>query len=140
MCEISGEKAKIIETMSPSEIAEAAAKTLQIIFGPAVVESPVGCAVHKWGQDEFTFGSYFNYTVGVSPEHIRAMNRPMCAHVRQICSRTCSRKHSCLQFAGEGCNGAKIATLQGAYESGMKSALHIINCHLFGRKKKYSCA
>lgn len=124
MCEVSGDKARIVESMTTAEIASSVVRTLEILFGVGNVEFPIGCVIHKWGEDEFCFGSYFNYTVGVSPEHIQALNRPLCGHIRNSCADS-----SCLQFAGEACNASKIATLQGAYESGLKAALHIINRH-----------
>lgn len=136
MCEVAGAKARIVEAMSPADIAAAVVKTLEIIFGYGVVQNPIGCVLHKWGEDPFAYGAYFNYSIGTSPDRLRAMSRPLCAcgdglHARN--RKECNQGGACLQLAGEGLNAANIATLQGAYDSGLRAALHVIHRHDHGR-------
>ena len=123
LCEIHGEKALMIENMTLSDIALKAMETLKVIFGDAT-QMPIGCITHKWGKDEFCFGSWNNYSIGVTPAHIKALNTPLCN-----CNSLTSSTKSCLQFAGEGTSPGNMATLQGAYESGVRASLHIINRH-----------
>ncbi len=129
MAEVSGDKARIIECMSHEEIADAAVETLKIIFGSALSERPVGCVVHKWGTDEFAYGSWNNYVIGVSPQCIQNLCEPLCSCNTNSLFSSHHLSKTCLQFAGEGTSMLKMGTLQGAYESGERAARHILKHH-----------
>jgi monoamine oxidase len=122
LAEIYGDKAVLLESMSVADIVDCAVETLKIIFGTHV-ERPIGFVTHKWGSDPFTYGSWHNYNTGLTADMVAAIGKPFCEY-------PCGLGLGCIQIAGEGTNVSHMGTMQGAYESGVRAASHLINHHI----------
>lgn len=123
--QVFGRRALQLETMSSQAIAAAAHDTLKILFGKDVPR-PIGCEYHKWGCDEFSYGSWNSIAVGSSPADLFNFKAPVeCSHHGQSCA-------GCLQFAGEWTDPARMGLLQGAFLTGERAAEHIIKNHRKG--------
>ena len=126
-----------------ADLAASAFLTLQMIFGPEVAEPPIGCITKVWNQDPLTLGSWCNYCVGVSPQDVIQLGQPICSccpspeepppnprlNPKQKGPRAGSLNSCSLQISGEGTSPIQVGTLQGAHETGVRSAKHIIQFH-----------
>mmetsp|Transcript_4110 Transcript_4110/g.6363 ORF Transcript_4110/g.6363 Transcript_4110/m.6363 type:complete len:586 (-) Transcript_4110:237-1994(-) len=121
LAQVYGRRARIVESMTPQELSAAAVSTLKMIFGDNV-PSPVGCATHKWGRDEFCFGSWNNFRVGVTLQDIFQFTLPVSCPLGE-------ESPCCLQMAGEWTHSTKMGLMQGAFETGERCARHIISHH-----------
>ena len=68
--------------------------------------------ITRWGEDEFSLGSYSALHVGSKPEHCKILSSPIGKQVWLI---------------GEHCNFEQLGTVYGAYLSGHQSANEVIN-------------
>jgi hypothetical protein len=142
--EISGEFCDLMNNCTLADLAASAFLTLQMIFGVALAEPPIGCITKIWNQDPLTLGSWCNYCVGVSPQDVIQLGQPICS----CCPSpeepppnpllTSKKKRtgvlnasltSSLQISGEGTSPIQVGTLQGAHETGVRSAKHILQYH-----------
>jgi monoamine oxidase len=127
---VHGRRAVQVEQMTNGDIASAACLSLRMIFGD-IVTNPVGCAIHKWGQDRFSMGSYCATCPGTTAEAMKIMASPMCGITNSLARKlACKARQSCLQFAGEGTDYECIGLLQGAHNSGTRAAQHIVKFHM----------
>jgi monoamine oxidase len=135
MAYASGSRAWQLESMSDVEIASCAYASLRLIFGDAV-PAPIGCAMHRWGNDPYSRGAYSALAVGVSKDTMKDFATPMHrAKPSGVCNGLVSEAlggftNRSLQFAGEATEFELIGLLQGAYTSGMRAAQHIISSKL----------
>jgi hypothetical protein len=121
LAQVYGRRARIVESMTPQALADAAVSTLKMIFGDDI-PAPIGVTTHPWGRDQYAYGSWNNYRVGVTRQEISEFTFPMACPNRQD-------KSLCIQFAGEWTHPTKMGLLQGAYETGARCANHIVNSH-----------
>lgn len=121
LAQVYGRRARIVEGMTPQALADAAVSTLKMIFGDDI-PAPIGVSTHPWGRDQYAYGSWNNYRVGVTRQDISEFTFPMACPYRQ-------EKSLCIQLAGEWTHPSKMGLLQGAYETGARCANHIINSH-----------
>ncbi|QDZ20861.1 lysine-specific histone demethylase [Chloropicon primus] len=101
----SGEAARSFEGKGKEEIKDEMMARLRLMFGN--VPDPVACEATDWGRDEFAFGSYSNIVVGSKGETCDVLAEDVCQRVF---------------FAGEATIKENIATMHGAFRSGMRTA------------------
>lgn len=108
---ISGKSAQEAEaSLSDQQIEEEVLSSLSSIFGQEIPK-PRQVVISRWGQDEFSKGSYSFNQLGSSPKHRRELARPLKDRV---------------YFAGEATHVEHFATAQGALFSGIKAAKQIL--------------
>lgn len=120
--QVYGRRALQLETMSPGEVAGIAHESLKMIFG-LDIPKPIGCFFHKWGLDEWAYGSWNSLKVGADTKDLYDFKSPV--YCQSVHNRSCS----CLQFAGEWTDPSKMGLLQGAYATGERAADHILSQH-----------
>ncbi|RDL34723.1 Uncharacterized protein BP5553_07851 [Venustampulla echinocandica] len=96
------------KTSNEAVIAEATA-VLKTVFGPTV-PTPVEAVITRWGQDEFSRGSYSYTGPNFRPDDYEVMAQPI----------------GNLFFAGEHTCGTHPATVHGAYISGLRAASEVL--------------
>ena len=104
-----GEYGRFSETLSDTQLVEAAMRVLQTIYGPDIPQ-PTGHLATRWAADPYTYGSYSYLPIGATPDDRLALAQP----VNQI-----------LFFAGEATSVNSPATVHGAYMSGERAAREI---------------
>lgn len=122
--QVYGDSARIIEKLGMKEISNLACKVLSQIFKDEF-EEPIGCIVHKWGSDESVGGSWSLAGMNSSLDDFDEFAKPVC---------DCFGTNSCLQLCGEATNRRFYGTVHGAYQSGIRSAEHLIKQHILQEK------
>ncbi|CAN0927357.1 Lysine-specific histone demethylase 1 homolog 1 [Linum grandiflorum] len=111
---VAGDAAVKFETMSPVESVRRVLQMLRGIFHPKgiVVPDPVQSVCTRWGQDQFTYGSYSYVAVGSSGDDYDLLAE--------------SVGDGRVFFAGEATNKQYPATMHGAFLSGMREAANML--------------
>ncbi|KAF4625778.1 hypothetical protein G7Y89_g12386 [Cudoniella acicularis] len=107
---MAGDAAFKTESMSNEAIVAEATAVLKTVFGPGV-PAPVEAVVTRWGQDEFSRGSYSYTGPNFRPDDYEVMAKPI----------------GNLFFAGEHTCGTHPATVHGAYISGLRVASEVLD-------------
>ncbi|KAL8553525.1 hypothetical protein ACS0TY_002003 [Phlomoides rotata] len=110
---VAGEAAVKFEKMSPVESVTRVLEILKGIFSPKgiAVPDPVQAVCTRWGQDQFSYGSYSYVAIGASGDDYDILAENIAGRVF---------------FAGEATNRQYPATMHGALLSGMREAAHIM--------------
>ncbi|KAL6501222.1 Lysine-specific histone demethylase 1 1 [Orobanche hederae] len=110
---VAGEAALKFELMSPVESVNRVLEILKGIFSPKgiAVPDPVQAVCTRWGQDQFSYGSYSYVAIGASGDDYDILAENVADRVF---------------FAGEATNRQYPATMHGAFLSGMREAAHIM--------------
>lgn len=110
---VAGEAAVKFERMSPVESVGKVLEILKGIFSPKgiAVPDPVQAVCTRWGQDQFSYGSYSYVAIGASGDDYDVLAENVADRVF---------------FAGEATNKQYPATMHGAFLSGMREAAHIM--------------
>ncbi|KAL0287439.1 UNVERIFIED_CONTAM: Lysine-specific histone demethylase 11 [Sesamum angustifolium] len=110
---VAGEAAVKFERMSPIESVSRVLEILKGIFSPKgiAVPDPVQAVCTRWGQDQFSYGSYSYVAIGASGDDYDILAENVADRVF---------------FAGEATNKQYPATMHGAFLSGMREAAHIM--------------
>ncbi|KAK4357799.1 hypothetical protein RND71_023409 [Anisodus tanguticus] len=110
---VAGEAAVKFEKMSPLESVVRVLEILKGIFSPKgiAVPDPLQAVCTRWGQDQFSYGSYSYVAIGASGDDYDIL-------AESVGDR--------LFFAGEATNKQYPATMHGAFLSGMREAAHIL--------------
>ncbi|KAH6823634.1 LSD1-like 1 [Perilla frutescens var. hirtella] len=110
---VAGEAAVKFEKNSPVESVNRVLEILKGIFSPKgiAVPDPVQAVCTRWGQDQFSYGSYSYVAVGASGDDYDILAESVADRVF---------------FAGEATNKQYPATMHGAFLSGMREAAHIM--------------
>ncbi|KAL6560723.1 Lysine-specific histone demethylase 1 1 [Orobanche gracilis] len=110
---VAGEAAVKFELMSPVESVNRVLEILKGIFSPKgiAVPDPVQAVCTRWGQDQFSYGSYSYVAIGASGDDYDILAENVADRVF---------------FAGEATNRQYPATMHGAFLSGMREAAHIM--------------
>ncbi|KAG8364139.1 hypothetical protein BUALT_Bualt19G0095800 [Buddleja alternifolia] len=110
---VAGEAAVKFEKMYPVESVNRVLEILKGIFSPKgiAVPDPVQAVCTRWGQDQFSYGSYSYVAIGASGDDYDIL-------AENVADR--------LFFAGEATNRQYPATMHGAFLSGMREAAHIM--------------
>ncbi|KAL6531688.1 Lysine-specific histone demethylase 1 1 [Orobanche minor] len=110
---VAGEAALKFELMSPVESVNRVLEILKGIFSPKgiAVPDPVQAVCTRWGQDQFSYGSYSYVAIGASGDDYDILAENVSDRVF---------------FAGEATNRQYPATMHGAFLSGMREAAHIM--------------
>lgn len=145
--EICGDHCDVMKDCTFEELASSAFNTLRMIFGSEITEYPIGCITKPWNTDPLTYGSWCNYCLGVSPQDVIQLGQPICSccpspdqsptnpllnsiKKAKALSSVLPNSSACsLQIAGEGTSPVQVGTLQGAHDTGIRSAKHIIEFH-----------
>jgi monoamine oxidase len=106
-----GRVAERIEELSEEEIQSQALQSLRNFFAPAVIPEPKQVIITKWGQDEWTRGSYSYNAFGSKHKDRKLLAEPV---------------NQQLYFAGEACHSDFFGTTNGALFSGQISANRIV--------------
>ena len=104
-----GDAARRLESLSDEEAVREAMEVLRSIFDKDATD-PVNSIVTRWSADPFTRGVYSHMRVGSSYDHFDALAEP-------IGDR--------LFFAGEATERVHMATVHGAYLSGLREAKRV---------------
>ncbi|KZV52477.1 lysine-specific histone demethylase 11 [Dorcoceras hygrometricum] len=109
---VAGEAAVKFEKMSPVDSVGRVLDILKGIFSPKgiAVPAPVQAICTRWGQDQFSYGSYSYVAIGASGDDYDILAENVADRVF---------------FAGEATNRQYPATMHGAFLSGMREAAHI---------------
>jgi monoamine oxidase len=99
-------RAREVERMPDSAVVAAAMRQLRGAFGSSVPD-PTGFLVTRWGQEQFTRGSYSIVPVGASYDDHTTLAKPVGDR---------------LFFAGEATNTKYPSTVHGAYLTGVREA------------------
>ncbi|KAK6121212.1 hypothetical protein DH2020_045038 [Rehmannia glutinosa] len=110
---VAGEAAVKFEKMSPIESVNRVLEILKGIFSPKgiAVPDPLQAVCTRWGQDQFSYGSYSYVAIGASGDDYDILAENVADRVF---------------FAGEATNRQYPATMHGAFLSGMREAAHIM--------------
>ncbi|KAL3635317.1 Lysine-specific histone demethylase 1 1 [Castilleja foliolosa] len=110
---VAGEAAVKFEMMSPVESVNRVLEILKGIFSPKgiAVPDPVQAICTRWGQDQFSYGSYSYVGIGASGDDYDILAEDIAGRVF---------------FAGEATNKQYPATMHGAFLSGMREAAHMM--------------
>ncbi|KAI3448254.1 hypothetical protein Pfo_004919 [Paulownia fortunei] len=110
---VAGEAAVKFERMSPIESVGRVLEILKGIFSPKgiAVPDPLQAVCTRWGQDQFSYGSYSYVAIGASGDDYDILAENVADRVF---------------FAGEATNRQYPATMHGAFLSGMREAAHIM--------------
>ncbi|KAK4424324.1 Lysine-specific histone demethylase 11 [Sesamum alatum] len=110
---VAGEAAVKFERMSPIESVSRVLEILKGIFSPKgiAVPDPLQAVCTRWGQDQFSYGSYSYVAIGASGDDYDILAENVADRVF---------------FAGEATNKQYPATMHGAFLSGMREAAHIM--------------
>ncbi|KAL8027515.1 hypothetical protein ABFX02_14G099700 [Erythranthe guttata] len=110
---VAGEAAVKFESMSPVESVNRVLEILRGIYGPKgiAVPDPVQAVCTRWGQDQFSYGSYSYVAIGASGDDYDILAESVGDRVF---------------FAGEATNKQYPATMHGAFMSGMREAANIM--------------
>lgn len=73
--------AKKIETMTENEVIKLTMKSLYKIFGEKI-PNPKKVLITKWNTDEFSLGSYTYLPVGILPEEINKLIKPVIVFIK----------------------------------------------------------
>ena len=103
---VAGDEAQKLERLSDQEIVAHAQKIMRIMFGADVPE-PSATQVTRWGQDQFSLGSYSYAPVGAAGNDHDLLAAPV---------------NERLLFAGEATHRRFPSTVHGAYLSGLREA------------------
>ncbi|KAL2476890.1 Lysine-specific histone demethylase 1-like protein 1 [Forsythia ovata] len=110
---VAGEAALKFENMSPMDSVSRVLEILKGIFSPKgiAVPDPLQAVCTRWGQDQFSYGSYSYVAIGASGDDYDILAESVADRVF---------------FAGEATNKQYPATMHGAFLSGMREAAHIM--------------
>ncbi|XP_076954050.1 lysine-specific histone demethylase 1 homolog 1-like [Bidens hawaiensis] len=110
---VAGEAAIGFEQMSPVESVNKVMEILKGIFNPKgiAVPDPLQAICTRWGQDEFSYGSYSYVGIGASGNDYDVL-------AESVGGR--------LFFAGEATNKLYPATMHGAFLSGLREAANML--------------
>lgn len=110
---VAGEAAVRFERNSPVESVNRVLEILKGIFSPKgiAVPDPIQAVCTRWGQDQFSYGSYSYVAVGASGDDYDILAESVGDRVF---------------FAGEATNKQYPATMHGAFLSGMRESAHIM--------------
>ncbi|KAG6414918.1 hypothetical protein SASPL_122295 [Salvia splendens] len=110
---VAGEAAVKFEKSSAVESVNKVLDILKSIFSPKgiAVPDPIQAVCTRWGQDQFSYGSYSYVAVGASGDDYDILAESVADRVF---------------FAGEATNKQYPATMHGAFLSGMREAAHIM--------------
>ncbi|XP_059648052.1 lysine-specific histone demethylase 1 homolog 1 [Cornus florida] len=111
---VAGEAAINFEMMSPVASVERVLDILRAIFDPKgiSVPNPLQAVCTRWGQDQFTYGSYSYVAVGSSGDDYDILAE--------------SVGDGRVFFAGEATNKQYPATMHGAFLSGMRESANML--------------
>lgn len=111
---VAGEAAIKFEKMSPVEAVGKVLEVLKGIFNPKgiAVPDPLQAVCTRWGQDQFTYGSYSYVAIGSSGDDYDILAE--------------SVGDGRVFFAGEATNKQYPATMHGAFLSGMREAANML--------------
>ncbi|CAB9519033.1 specific histone demethylase 1 homolog 1 [Seminavis robusta] len=116
-----GRIAEQVEELSDQEIRDSAFDALKKMFCDTEIPEPKQVIITRWGDDEFTYGSYsFNAVGGNQSDH----------------SRIAEGVNKKLYFAGEHCHLQYFGTCQGAYMSGTNAVKQLVRDANKGGAKK----
>ncbi|RKF82581.1 Lysine-specific histone demethylase 1A [Golovinomyces cichoracearum] len=107
---MAGEAAFATEKSTNEDLLIEASGVLKKIFGPSI-PNPIETIITRWGQDEYSRGSYSYTGPNFKPDDYEAMAQPI----------------GNLFFAGEHTCGTHPATVHGAYISGLRAASEVLD-------------
>jgi monoamine oxidase len=99
-----GATARDLSSQPDGAVIDSALAVLRQMFGR--IPEPKNSLRTRWGQDPFTFGSYTSLRQGSSPADIAAL----------------AARFGRLHFAGEATSRQHLATVHGAWQSGLRAA------------------
>lgn len=111
LCFVPGEQARKYERLSDEENVQLAMDDLRAIFGPEIPD-PVAHQLTRWAQDPWAKGAYVYCPVGARGDDIERLAKPV---------------EKVLFFAGEATDVDNLATVTGAFCSGLREADHILS-------------
>jgi len=115
--EVSASFAETMESKSDTVIVSEVMKEIHFIYPN--LAAPNHFKITRWRQDPFAFGSYSYANVGA-----QGYNGPTTITTYDILAASIGNNR--VFFAGEHTSGAYPATVQGAYESGLREAQKIL--------------
>lgn len=120
---VAGEAAIQFEQMSPVESVKKVMEILKGIFNPKgiAVPDPLQVICTRWGQDQFTYGSYSYVGIGSSGDDYDILAE--------------SIGDGRVFFAGEATNKQYPATMHGAFLSGLREAANMLRVDKRRRSK-----
>jgi monoamine oxidase len=111
-----GASAELMLTLSDADVERRALEALRAVFGDAKVPKVVRSCCARWGQDEFSRGSYSFVAVGGSGDSYDLMARPLGRSVL---------------FCGEHTTKEHLDTVGGAMHSGVREVRAVAFLHGF---------
>lgn len=134
---ISGREAVWSEQMSQDALVEDVMKTLQHLFSGIHVPKPIAVRRTKWGQDEFSRGSYTYLPPGSSDQDYQTLQNPVYSHGDSVDAAILGLPEVMrLFFAGEHTTSLHPSMAHGAFLSGIRAAREIVANTILEKKKK----
>jgi len=127
MCQLYGQYAVDIESMSVAEVAADALEALSGIFGEGRVPAPIGCVKSGWATEPYTFGSYSLIPAATRASSDVGRNATYADGVEiQVEEEDDDNDSSVVYYAGEAIHEDYPATVNGAYLAGEEAGRKII--------------
>jgi monoamine oxidase len=105
-----GDAARAMEKRGDGAVVDEAMVAVRRLFGRSTAD-PTAHRVTRWGSDPFARGSYCHLPLGASYDHFDALSEPVGDR---------------LFFAGEATDRVHLATVHGAYLSGLRAADEVV--------------
>ncbi|XP_053202608.1 peroxisomal N(1)-acetyl-spermine/spermidine oxidase-like [Panonychus citri] len=116
---LTGEEAIAVETEQMTKVKAHLVQLIRKILKAPDLPDPINLTVTQWHQDPFSRGSYSYIATGSSVSDIENLAQPIYSNPGQ--------EKPDLLFAGEACHPSFFSTVHGAFLTGRKAALYLID-------------
>ena len=122
---ISGKEAVACEILSDKELVEQVMDTLRLIFSTMVLPEPSAFKITRWGQDQYSRGSYTFLPPGASDEDFQLLQSPINGNGDSLLLEASETMR--LFFAGEHTTALHPSVAHGAMLSGIRAAKEVLS-------------
>jgi monoamine oxidase len=122
---ISGKEAVACENLSDKELVEEVMDTLRLIFSTMVLPEPSAFKITRWGQDQYSRGSYTFLPPGASDEDFQLLQSPINGNGDSLLLEASEIMR--LFFAGEHTTALHPSMAHGAMLSGIRAAKEVLS-------------
>lgn len=117
---VSGKEAVRCEWLTPNELVGQTMETLRVIFSEVTVPDPIAYRTTRWGEDEFSRGSYTFLPPGATDQDFQSLQSPVNENGDSLLLEGLETMR--LFFAGEHTTALHPSMAHGAMLSGIRAA------------------